>query len=275
MDKPTVEGLMDDDGENRAVRCFLMQYGVPGLTTGAMRKHMERCGFSHWPEWVTEQDGEHLTKGGAQHWLRHLFALEAAERLCAPSASAPLPKIEVELPDGDTRTARVVFVSKTEKGYSACIVVSTPSASAAVPEGLKDACAPFLKDGETPAECIARNRKDAEAVFLYYDDAQRWRAVRELLGEIETEFVRLEDLPAWIRKMQDSLREARAAAAPSAPVMEPVAWMHEYEDPFTKEHRMEASRRRPTVWELQPNDKVYPLYASPVPEVANKEGEQG
>ena len=72
------------------------------------------------------------------------------------------------------------------------------------------ACAPFLKDGETPAECIARNRKDAEAVFLYYGDAQKWRAVREQLGEIETEFVRLEDLPSWIRKMQDSLREARA-----------------------------------------------------------------
>jgi hypothetical protein len=29
-------------------------------------------------------------------------------------------------------------------------------------QALVDACAPYLKDGETPAECIARNRKDVD-----------------------------------------------------------------------------------------------------------------
>lgn len=32
-------------------------------------------------------------------------------------------------------------------------------------QGLLNACAPFLKDGETPAECIARNRKDTDSVL--------------------------------------------------------------------------------------------------------------
>lgn len=82
--------LMDDDGENRAVRGFLMLYGTPGLTIGAMRKHMIALGFPHWPEWVGfgSRDGEHLTKGGAQNWLRHLFALENADSV-QPSSKDP------------------------------------------------------------------------------------------------------------------------------------------------------------------------------------------
>lgn len=71
--------LMDDDGENRAVRAFLMQYGESGLTVGAMQRHMTRAGWPQCPEWVTASEGcEFLTKGGAQSWLRHLFALELA-----------------------------------------------------------------------------------------------------------------------------------------------------------------------------------------------------
>lgn len=80
------EHLMDDEGENRAVRAFLMQYGTSGLTVGAMRLHMERCGFPEWPHWVKQQDGAHLTKAGAQLWLRHLFALEQPR--CATCGSS-------------------------------------------------------------------------------------------------------------------------------------------------------------------------------------------
>lgn len=71
--------LMDTDGENKAVRCFLMIYGTQSLTVGEMRKHMERCGYPLWPDWVdiTPLDGNHLTKGGAQAWIRHLFSLES------------------------------------------------------------------------------------------------------------------------------------------------------------------------------------------------------
>jgi lysophospholipase L1-like esterase len=69
---------MDDEGENLAVRVFLMQYGTPGLTVGAMSRHMSRCGYPLWPAWVNGDawDGGHLTKAGAQLWLRHLFSLE-------------------------------------------------------------------------------------------------------------------------------------------------------------------------------------------------------
>jgi hypothetical protein len=69
---------VDPEGENRAVRSFLMLYGQPGLTVGQMKKHLSACGFKLWPSWVeTEPDGAHLTKSGAQFWIRYLFALEA------------------------------------------------------------------------------------------------------------------------------------------------------------------------------------------------------
>lgn len=72
--------LLDGDGENRAVRCFLMLYGgTPGVSTSQMRNHLARSGFEdYWPDW-TVQD-MHLTKGGAQDWLRYLFRLEQAEK---------------------------------------------------------------------------------------------------------------------------------------------------------------------------------------------------
>ena len=85
--------LMDDDGENRALRSFLMQYGVPSLTVGAMRKHMDRSGWplQFCPDFARtgSADSQHLTKGGAQVWIRHLLSMEAR---------ASLPKAE---PAGD------------------------------------------------------------------------------------------------------------------------------------------------------------------------------
>lgn len=73
---------IDDDGENRAVRCFLMLYGQHGVTAQSMKAHMVASGHPYWPDWVDEAPG-HLTKGGAQLWLRLLFALEPA--LTAPT----------------------------------------------------------------------------------------------------------------------------------------------------------------------------------------------
>jgi hypothetical protein len=67
--------LMDDE-ENQAVRCFLMIYGTPGLEVGTMAKHMRCCGWDVHPEWATEDSKSHLTKAGAQIWLRQLFTLE-------------------------------------------------------------------------------------------------------------------------------------------------------------------------------------------------------
>jgi hypothetical protein len=77
--------VQDAEGENKAVRFFLMLYGQPGLTVGQMKGHMRMSGFKMWPAWVdTEPDGAHLTKAGAQLWIRHLFALE-------PTAPQPVP----------------------------------------------------------------------------------------------------------------------------------------------------------------------------------------
>jgi len=71
--------LLDEDGENQAVRMFLMAYGEPGLTVARMRRHMELAGWPQAPEWATKPEAQgHLTKGGAQDWLRHLFSLEAS-----------------------------------------------------------------------------------------------------------------------------------------------------------------------------------------------------
>ncbi len=68
--------LLDSDGENKAVRCFLMLYGSKGLTVGKMRQHMTRCGYPLWPDVVADtHEDAHLTKAEAQTWIRHLLAL--------------------------------------------------------------------------------------------------------------------------------------------------------------------------------------------------------
>lgn len=75
MDRP----LLDDEGENRAVRSFLAYYGGnAGGTVGDMRQHLEMSGYPFWPAWCQDAhvSREHLTKGGAQLWLRYLFDLE-------------------------------------------------------------------------------------------------------------------------------------------------------------------------------------------------------
>lgn len=81
------------DGENRAIRCFLMLYGSSGpesYTIGQMRRHLQRSGYPFWPEWVLDRDDLHLNKADAQSWLRHLFGLEAVA-----SALAAQPKSRI------------------------------------------------------------------------------------------------------------------------------------------------------------------------------------
>jgi hypothetical protein len=48
-------------------------------------------------------------------------------------------------------------------------------------------CEPYLKDGETPAECIARNRRDADAVLVLLAKAlQRAEALEARLAALTT-----------------------------------------------------------------------------------------
>ncbi|MBH2008331.1 MAG: hypothetical protein I8H71_01390 [Xanthomonadaceae bacterium] len=90
----TERELIDpEDGENRAVRMFLALYGMrPSLTVAAMRDHLTFSGFPHWPAWAADDAG-HLTKGGAQDWLRHLFALETA------ALAQPVAASDVQVPN--------------------------------------------------------------------------------------------------------------------------------------------------------------------------------
>lgn len=68
--------IVDEDGENLAVRAFLVMY--PSCRAiGKMKQHMELSGYPLWPDWVvTAHPREHLTKAGAQLWIRYLLGLE-------------------------------------------------------------------------------------------------------------------------------------------------------------------------------------------------------
>ncbi|MGG4053501.1 hypothetical protein [Delftia tsuruhatensis] len=86
--------MLDDDGENQAVRMFLLLYGQPGLTVARMREHMEAAGWPQVPEWATKPEAQgHLTKAGAQSWLRHLFALETPYVVLPPLSEADEAKL--------------------------------------------------------------------------------------------------------------------------------------------------------------------------------------
>lgn len=73
-----MNNLVSSDGENQAVRCFLLHYQNPGVSIGALRNALRRSGFDgFWPEWVNgTETSESITKAGAQLWIRHLFELE-------------------------------------------------------------------------------------------------------------------------------------------------------------------------------------------------------
>jgi hypothetical protein len=67
----------------------------------------------------------------------------------------------------------------------------SPADTAAALRGdfaLLDACEPYLKDGETPAECIERNRKDIDAVLrLLAQEKQRAEQAESALAALRAE----------------------------------------------------------------------------------------
>ncbi len=74
-----INKLLDSDGENKAVRCFLLHYQNPPTKVISMRNAFTRAGLQgFWPDFVegASDTNEHLTKAGAGLWLRHLFDLE-------------------------------------------------------------------------------------------------------------------------------------------------------------------------------------------------------
>jgi len=84
--------LIDQNGENLALRSFLMQYSCDRAASVAdMAQHMRRSGWDgFWPGWVSSSDARHLTKLDAQRWIRHLLDLERIPVKIRPQASAAL-----------------------------------------------------------------------------------------------------------------------------------------------------------------------------------------
>lgn len=78
--------LVSEDGENMAVRAFMMLYGSNTVDVSVMKRHMQRCGFPLWPKWA-EDYNSHLTKSGAQDWIRYLFSLEITEKVSSDGST--------------------------------------------------------------------------------------------------------------------------------------------------------------------------------------------
>lgn len=63
-------------------------------------------------------------------------------------------------------------------------------------EVLVEACGPFLKDGETPAECIARNRRDVDGCLtMMIAERRKVEAIASRLAEAEARLV--EERERW------------------------------------------------------------------------------
>ena len=72
--------LLHADGENLAVRSFLMFYSCDtSRKISEMAEHMALSGWSYekyCPDCLKDFREDHLTKADAQLWIRHLFSLE-------------------------------------------------------------------------------------------------------------------------------------------------------------------------------------------------------
>lgn len=74
-----IRKLVDNDGENIALRSFLRHYGgMRAPTIGEMRDNMELSGWvGCWPDFVIDAvDRTPLTEACAQQWIRHILQLE-------------------------------------------------------------------------------------------------------------------------------------------------------------------------------------------------------
>ena len=95
--------LLDEEGENLALRTFLMQYSCDrSISIAAIGQHMRRSGWGHeyWPAFARRVDNaaQNLTKAGAQIWIRHLISLECRSTNASPQGDElpplPMPKLE-------------------------------------------------------------------------------------------------------------------------------------------------------------------------------------
>lgn len=158
--------LMDTDGENRAVRWFLALYsGTNSPTIEQMRKHLDACGFPLWPAWAQFESG-HLTKGGAQDWLRHLFSLEQQAQT-APVVPEGWLVCKVCGGDATHNTVTVEIDGKIPRelwtiGFPAYLSAAPSAPIAANSEDAKDCDSGFLERIAKQQSVMAHTIKDAE-----------------------------------------------------------------------------------------------------------------
>lgn len=190
-----LEALKDEDGENRAVRAFLMVYGTPGLTAAAMAAHMRRSGFDYVPAWV-ERSPEFLTKAGAQLWLRMLFALENP---AAPATEDARPEREelyraaINCPHEIDRDKIVLHFDPKQDGHNALnqlgrrldAAAASPKASSPAPAAGQ--CGESCERAKLCGACARGLEEGQEPVALKDWEDPRVQKVYEILCDTETE----------------------------------------------------------------------------------------
>jgi hypothetical protein len=92
-----------------------MQYSCDrAITVAAMGQHMNRSGWpsEYWPPFARSVDsaGQHLTKAGAQLWIRHLISLEAAQSTGQAATSPTAEKAGGQKPFGYLHEASGSFI---------------------------------------------------------------------------------------------------------------------------------------------------------------------
>lgn len=123
---------------------------------------------------------EFIEEAGRKGWLSDtgreprinlvMFTWRAAlNAALAGRAEPPLPRIELELPDGDTRTAKVSWVERNADGYHVCLMVSQDAPKSEAVEIWRARFNTAIDGGE-------------ESKWVYVDGAAGGRFVAEVTG---------------------------------------------------------------------------------------------
>lgn len=186
--------LIDTDGENRALRSFLLQYTCDRPTTvGAMLAHMNRSGWRGMaPAFALSVRPEtHLTKGGAQVWIRHLLSLEATTTAAIPSTSAEARKLVAwverdgdhwHVYDADSDTGQHISMYQKDTHYVSMFPLfdgPAPADSAAERNAAR-----LLKAATTYAYNYCQDEADLEQMFPFVEGSDQRDEARELFAAI-------------------------------------------------------------------------------------------
>ncbi len=225
--------LVDEDGENRAVRWFLAAYRNPGMSVGGMKAHLKLSGYPLWPDWVERcHPSEHLTKAGAQLWIRHLFSLEATPPAAPVQEPGPsgdylsdfqegqwwLAELDAAVANGTHDQKRAVAVVRN---LLATVAANTTPPAAPVQEPVANGLANQIETSGSPVMVQFPRHTSVLADDWTIDPAFLLRVKHTIapdhpaeftpsMEEIETTLLALECIPTHIY-----------TTPPAAPVQEP------------------------------------------------------